>query len=233
METLITIFVTCGLIIAAVLIFAWLTCRFIPTDRVGIVQKLWSGAGGLKEGAIIALKGEAGYQADILRGGIHFGLWRWQYAIHKIPLITVKQSKIGYVFALGGEQLEPSQTLGEIVDCNNFQDARKFLAHGGQKGRQRAILREGVYAINIALFNVITEDRAFTLECTNAKSLEEWQQQLQLGQRLQPGGHLRQVGLDRHRHRPRRPHAAAGRVDRAGRGHRQGPAQLPQQLPGH
>ncbi len=161
-----------------VLLFAWLTCRFIPTDRVGIVQKLWSGAGGLKEGAIIALKGEAGYQADILRGGIHFGIWRWQYAVHKIPLITVKQSKIGYVFALGGEQLEPSQTLGEIVDCNNFQDARKFLAHGGQKGRQRGILREGVYAINIALFNVITEDRAFTLEYTNAKSLEEWQQQL-------------------------------------------------------
>jgi uncharacterized membrane protein YqiK len=161
-----------------VLLIAWLTCRFIPTNRVGIVEKLWSGHGGLKEGAIIALKGEAGYQADILRGGIHFGVWRWQYAVHKIPLITVKQSKIGYVFALGGEQLEPSQTLGEIVDCNNFQDARKFLAHGGQKGRQRAILREGVYAINIALFNVITEDRAFTLEYTNAKSLEEWQQQL-------------------------------------------------------
>ena len=72
--------------------------------------------------------------------------------------------------------LEPSQTLGEIVECNNFQDARKFLAHGGQKGRQRGILREGVYAINIALFNVITEDRVFTLEY--AKSLEEWQHQL-------------------------------------------------------
>ena len=68
--------------------------------------------------------------------------------------------------------------MGEIVDCNNFQDARKFLANGGQKGRQRGILREGVYAINIALFNVITEDRVFTLEYTNAKSLEEWQQQL-------------------------------------------------------
>ena len=52
-----------------------------------------------------------------------------------------------------------------------------FSPHGGQKGRQRGILREGVYAINIALFNVITEDRVFTLEY--AKSLEEWQQQLQ------------------------------------------------------
>ena len=57
----------------------------------------------------------------------------------------------------------PSQTLARVIECNNFQDARKFLANNGQKGRQRGILREGVYAINIALFNVITEDRVFTL----------------------------------------------------------------------
>jgi uncharacterized membrane protein YqiK len=154
----------------------WLTLRYIPNNRIGIIEKLWSAGGSLTEGAIIALKGEAGYQADILRGGWHFGLWRWQYAVHKFPLITIKQGRIGYVFSRGGEQLEPSQTLAEIVDCNTFQDSRKFLAHGGQKGRQREILREGVYAINIALFNVITEDRVFTLEY--AKSLEEWQHQL-------------------------------------------------------
>ena len=29
-----------------VLFLAWLTCRFIPTDRVGIVEKLWSGTAG-------------------------------------------------------------------------------------------------------------------------------------------------------------------------------------------
>ncbi len=165
-----------GPILAVLLFVAWLTTRYIPNDRIGIVEKLWSTAGSLTEGAVIALHGEAGYQADILRGGLHFGLWRWQYSIHKFPLITIKQGKIGYVFSRGGENLDPSQTLGEIVECNNFQDARKFLAHGGQKGRQRGILREGVYAINIALFNVITEDRVFTLEY--AKSLEEWQHQL-------------------------------------------------------
>jgi uncharacterized membrane protein YqiK len=165
-----------GLLLLLLIVLAWLTVRYIPNDRIGVVEKLWSSSGSLKEGAVIALQGEAGYQTDILRGGVHFGLWRWQYAIHKFPLITIKQGKIGYVFSRGGEQLEPSQTLAEIVECNNFQDARKFLAHGGQKGRQRGILREGVYAINIALFNVITEDRVFTLE--PAKSLEEWQHQL-------------------------------------------------------
>ena len=162
--------------IAILLFLNWLTVRYIPNDRIGIVEKLWSGAGSLKEGAVIAMGGEAGYQADILRGGLHFGLWRWQYAVHKFPLITIKQGKIGYVFSRGGTQLMPSQTLGKVVDCNNFQDARKFLGNGGQKGRQRGILREGVYAINIALFNVIDDDRVFTIEW--AKSLEEWQHQL-------------------------------------------------------
>ena len=90
----------------------------------------------------------------------------------------------------------PSQTLAKIVDCNNFQDARKFLANNGQKGRQRGILREGVYAINIALFNVITEDRVFTLEW--AKSLEEWQHQLRELQGFSPliiSGKTDEIGI--------------------------------------
>ena len=101
---------------------------------------------------------------------MHFGLWRWQYRIHKVPLVTIPQGKIGYVYARDGEPLPPSQTLGRVVDCNNFQDARAFLGEPasattvrGQRGRQRAILREGVYAINLALFVVITEDMVYHL----------------------------------------------------------------------
>ena len=47
-----------------------LTFRYIPNDRVGIVEKLWSAAGSVKHG-IIALDGEAGYQPELLRGGWH------------------------------------------------------------------------------------------------------------------------------------------------------------------
>src|ERR1017187_5122601 len=116
LATLITV-ATYGTPILLLLLFiAWLMERYIPNDRIGIVEKLWSTGGSLTEGAVIALHGEAGYQADILRGGLHFGLWRWQYAVHKFPLITIKQGKVGYVFSRGGENLDPSQTLGEIVD---------------------------------------------------------------------------------------------------------------------
>ena len=68
----------------------------------------------------IALDGEAGFQAELLRGGLHIGLWRFQYRLHKVPLVTIRQGRIGYVYARDGEALPPSQTLGRIVGCNNF-----------------------------------------------------------------------------------------------------------------
>src|SRR4051794_36279053 len=63
-------------------IVAWLAVRYIPNDCVGIVEKRWSKKGSVPEGRIIALDGEAGYQAPLLRGGIHMWLWWLQYHVH-------------------------------------------------------------------------------------------------------------------------------------------------------
>src|SRR5258708_26980402 len=104
--------------------------RYIPNDRVGIIEKFWSGKGSVRAGHIIALSGEAGYQADLLRGGVHFFLGRWQCRIHWAPLVTIPQGKIGYVYARDGDALPPSQTLSRNANCDNFQDARAFLANG-------------------------------------------------------------------------------------------------------
>jgi uncharacterized membrane protein YqiK len=127
-EVLVVVAALLGLALVAL----WLTTRYIPNNYVAIVEKLWSRAGSVSEGAILALQGEAGYQADLLRGGIHFGLWRWQYRLHKTRLVTVPQGKIGYVYARDGEPLQPSQTLARVVPCNNFQDARAFLTPSPQ-----------------------------------------------------------------------------------------------------
>src|SRR6266403_2489523 len=135
---------------------------YIPHIQVGIIEKIWSSKGSLREGQIIARNGEAGYQARFLRGGIHFGSYPWQYRIHKEPLVAVAEGKMAYVYARDGVPLEPIQTLGRTVDSNHFQDAFRFLEAHGQRGRQRGILREGVYAINLALFVVITEERVFS-----------------------------------------------------------------------
>jgi uncharacterized membrane protein YqiK len=175
-------------VLIVALIALYVSLRFIPNNRVGIVEKLVA-AHSLAEGHLIALNGEAGYQADVLRGGIHFGWWRGLYRIHKVSLVTVPQGKIGYVYARDGQPLQPSQTLGRIIPCNHFQDARVFLGEShaedeatiGQRGRQRAILREGVYAINLALFIVVTEDVVYRHDFGGRRELETvmtWQKEL-------------------------------------------------------
>ncbi len=154
--------------------------RYIPHAKVGVVEKLWSPKGSLTEGRIVALDGEAGFQTAILRGGLHAWFFPWQYRIHKEPLVTVSEGKIGYVYARDGAPLPPTQTLGRTAESNHFQDAAAFLRNGGQRGRQRAILREGVFAINQALFVVITEDGVYSgpIKDKAATQYVEWQDQL-------------------------------------------------------
>jgi uncharacterized membrane protein YqiK len=147
-----------GMFVAAVLL---LTFRYIPNDRVGIVERLWSPSGSVKTG-LIALNGEAGFQPDLLRGGWHV-LMPFQYRIHKMPLVTIPQGRIGYVFARDGQPLPPTQTLAQNVGANDFQNVGEFLRAGGQRGPQRKILREGTYALNTAQFVVITSDRVYFL----------------------------------------------------------------------
>jgi len=135
--------------------------RYIPNSRIGIVEKRWSAKGSVKSG-FIALKGEAGYQPNVLRGGLHY-LIPIQYNVHIAPLVTITQGKIGYLFARDGQPLEPTQTLGGNVSASDFQDVVAFLRAGGQRGPQRRILRDGTYAINLLQFVVITEERVYSL----------------------------------------------------------------------
>ena len=177
-----------GLMILAVTGPALLGIRYIPNTRVGIVEKLWSGEGPIAEGRFIALSREAGYQAEVLRGGFHLWYWPWIYRIHKVPLVVISEGRIGYVFARDGQALRPEQTLARVVPCNNFQNACAFLMGQpndpesvGQRGRQRAILREGVYAVNLALFVVITEEQSYVLPIGGrheARTIERWRSEL-------------------------------------------------------
>ncbi len=161
---------------------------YIPHQYVGILEKMWSLAGSLKDGRIVALNSEAGFQTNLLRGGLHFGLWPWQYRVHRQSLVTIGQGKLGYIYARDGAPLPPTQTLGRIVECNHFQDARAFLVAGGQRGRQRLILREGVYAMNSALFVIITEDRVYSgpVHDKQESAYDEWRNQLFVLQGFDP-----------------------------------------------
>ncbi len=157
------IYLLCGVMLLGLLVVFIMTgIRFIPNNRIGVVEKRWSFDKGSVKSGLIALNGEAGYQPDILRGGLHY-LMPIQYIVHSMPLVTISQGKIGYIFARDGRQLEPSQVLASNVTVQNFQDVVSFMKDGGQRGPQRRILREGTYAINLVQFIVITEERVFSL----------------------------------------------------------------------
>lgn len=131
----------------------------IRERQVGVVVKKF-GRRSLAPGRLIALNGEAGYQADTLAPGLHFGYFVWQYRIFKMPVTVVPQGEIALVVAADGAAIPAERILGKVVECDNFQDARKFLLNGGEKGRQLGILTAGTYRINLALFSVITADIA-------------------------------------------------------------------------
>jgi uncharacterized membrane protein YqiK len=148
-----------GFLLLLAILSLWI--RYIPNNRVGIVEKRWSNRGSIKSG-FIALNGEAGFQPNLLRGGIHF-LAPFQYAVHRASLVTIPQGKMGYIFARDGEQLSPTQTLASNGVVKDFEDVLAFLTKGGQRGPQRMILREGTYAINLAQFVVLTEGKVYSL----------------------------------------------------------------------
>src|SRR5580700_7476349 len=107
----------------------------VPEDSLGVVNKKWALFGknrALPVGAIIALNGEAGLQADTLAPGVHFGLWAWQYTIYKAPFTTIDRGHVGIVEARDGHALSGGRVLAKTVECNSFQNARGFLAGGGQ-----------------------------------------------------------------------------------------------------
>jgi uncharacterized membrane protein YqiK len=148
---------------ALVALVAWRSgfLRYIPNNRIGVVEKLWSLHGSVKHG-LIALAGEAGFQPDVLRGGWHL-FAPFQYRLHVMPLVTIPQGRIGYIFARDGEPLPATQALASNARAVDFADAAAFLRTGGQRGPQRRVLREGTYAINLAQFVVITLDRVYFL----------------------------------------------------------------------
>ena len=104
-----SIFVISGLALLAFLaLFVLAGVRYIPNHSVGVMEKRWSWKGSLQAG-FIAQNGEAGYQPEVLRGGLHF-LMPLQYRVHRVPLVTIPQGKIGYVFARDGRPLLPRRT---------------------------------------------------------------------------------------------------------------------------
>jgi uncharacterized membrane protein YqiK len=88
----------------------------ISERQVGVVVKRFSFKN-LPPGRQVALNGEAGYQADTLAPGLHFGYWLWQFMVHKVPVTIIPQGEIGLIVAADGSPTPPHRILGKVVDA--------------------------------------------------------------------------------------------------------------------
>ncbi|HEY8938135.1 MAG TPA: SPFH domain-containing protein, partial [Cyclobacteriaceae bacterium] len=133
----------------------------VPEDRIGLVTKkfvLFGENRELPDGRIIATKGEAGFQAKALAPGLYFWKWVWQYDVTMERFTVIPEGKIGLVLARDGAEIPTGNILGQRAECDNFQDAEKFLTGGGQRGRQANYITAGAYRINTMLFQISITD---------------------------------------------------------------------------
>jgi len=140
------------LLLAAILV----TVTNIGGNEVGVVEKKFGG-GSLAEGRIISVHGENGIQAQVLAPGWHFFYWPWQYTITKIPVIEIKDGRVGLVQTADGRSL-PVNTIyaPEWDQPDKMLNAEFFLGEGnGYKGPQLTVIKPGKYRINPRLFTII------------------------------------------------------------------------------
>src|SRR5215467_14046522 len=164
MEELLRLPATVGLwtIAAALILFiVWRSLWTIGPTEVGLVRKRLSWSN-LHDSGPVAFKGEAGYQADLLRPGLRFKLWPL-FTVMRLPMVQIPAGQIGVVVAQVGDPL-PIGAKSAIYkpEFGNFQDISAFCADGGQKGVQRSVLPPGTVApIHPVGFLVITKNRVY------------------------------------------------------------------------
>jgi uncharacterized membrane protein YqiK len=147
-----------GVLLFLGLLYLFAGVRFVPNDRVGIVEKRFGGERASR--GLIALGDEPGFRPELLRGGLYW-FRPFVFRIRIAPLVTIPQGKIGYVYAREGAPLAPDQVLASNAAARDFEDVRGFLEQGGQRGPQRTVLRQGTHAIHLVQFAVITEEHTF------------------------------------------------------------------------
>ena len=108
--------------------------RIINESESGLVIKRFGPP--MSAGRIVAINGEAGFQAQMLPPGWHFGYWRWRYKVVKVPVVVVPPGEIALVVAADGAAIPPERVLAREIACDKFQNAEAFLREGGERGRQ-------------------------------------------------------------------------------------------------
>jgi uncharacterized membrane protein YqiK len=132
----------------------------IGPSEVGLVTKRIGRK--LRDDQLVAMKGEAGYQAELLMPGLRFKVWPL-FRVERYPWVQVPPDHIGLVIAQVGAAL-PTGAKSAVYrpEFGSFAALATFLSHGGQRGVQRPVLPPGTTApIHPVGFVVITAQEVF------------------------------------------------------------------------
>lgn len=151
------------LVVAAVLVIAAVVLRSfhsVGPAEVGLVAKRIGRK--LGDEQLVAMNGEAGYQAALLMPGLRFKPWPL-FQVERFPWVQVAPDHIGLVIAQVGQALPTgAKSATYRNEFGNFADLAGFYAGGGQRGVQRPVLPPGTTApIHPVGFIVITADQVF------------------------------------------------------------------------
>src|SRR3954451_23008761 len=134
-----------ALLIIIVIVFVVLavmrSLHSIGPAEVGLVTKRLGRK--LGDDQLIALNGEAGYQAELLMPGLRVKIWPI-YTVRRYPWVQVPPDHTGLVIAQVGEALATgAKSAVYKPEFGSFADVKTFLANGGQRGVQRPVLPPG------------------------------------------------------------------------------------------
>src|SRR4026207_1859075 len=128
----------------------------VGAREIAIKERRYVGAK-MPPGRVVAIEGEVGIQADVLKPGLHLIRFPFERVERKVPLIEIGADELGIVEAIDGEPMPPGRifALDRAQNAhNNFQDPIAFIKQGGVKGIQLRTLPPGLWPIHPYLFRV-------------------------------------------------------------------------------
>jgi uncharacterized membrane protein YqiK len=107
--------------------------------------------------AFLQNKGQRGPQMGVIPPGT-YRINSLLFSVSLTDAVVVPPGQIGVIEARDGKPLSGGRVIARHVDCDSFQDASAFMAGGGERGPQMAIIAPGNYRINPFLFSVQLAD---------------------------------------------------------------------------
>src|SRR3954454_611291 len=134
-------FLVVVVVVVRVVLAVMRSLHSIGPAEVGLVTKRLGRK--LQDDQLIALNGEAGYQAELLMPGLRIKLWPI-FAVRRFPWVQIPPDHTGLVIAQVGDALATgAKSAVYKPEFGSFADVRAFLSNGGQRGVQRPVLPPG------------------------------------------------------------------------------------------